>query len=107
MKNIDKIEKDRKERQKKLLEKQEQAKSNLKSNRYKMIEGNKMLKEKNEEKLMKVEMSKQEKEDFLLQRAEMNREKMRKIYENNIYSSLEKVELFFFIDFTIKDIGFL
>lgn len=45
---------------------------------------------------MKLEISTQEKEDFLFQRAEMNREKIRKIYKNNIYSSIEK---FFFLIF--------
>ena len=54
-------------------------------------ETKKNITEKNQDKMQKVEMSKVEKEDYFLQRAEQNREKMRKISENNIYFSLESV----------------
>jgi len=59
-------------------------------------ENKKMIVEKNQDKLQKVEMTKIEREDFFKQKAEQNKEKMRKIYENNLYASLENVTFFGF-----------
>ena len=63
----------------------------MRRNRDVLKETKKNITEKNQDKMQKVEMSKVEKEDYFLQRAEQNREKMRKISENNIYFSLESV----------------
>ena len=73
------------------MQKQEKLKENMRRNRDVLKETKKTIIEKNQDKMQKVEMSKMEKDDYFLQRAEQNREKMRKISENNIYFSLESV----------------
>ena len=91
------IEKNRKEFQKRSVQKQEILKENIKKNKNVMKSTTQMLLEKNQEKFQKVEMSKIEKEDYYIQKAELNKERMKKIWENNLFSSVEKVNLTIFL----------